>query len=170
MTLTGHASELAGLSVLVVDDEEDIRRGLSLLVGALGARVRMAEDGAEALAELEREPADLVLTDLMMPRVGGAELLASVRERWPRTLVVVLTGFGTVQSAVTCMQGGAAHFLTKPFENAEVQMLVSRLGRHALAARRPLEEGPTVIAKDPAMRAALEVALRAAPSPVPVLI
>jgi DNA-binding NtrC family response regulator len=83
--------------------------------------------------------------------------------------VVVLTGFGTVQSAVTCLQGGAAHFLTKPFDNREVSRLVERLGRHALATRLP-EEGPHLIAVDPAMRALIEVAERAAASPASVLI
>ncbi len=170
MTTMEPHSELSGLSVLVVDDEEDIRRGLRLLIEALGAQVRIASDGQEALHQLEKEPADIVLTDLMMPRMPGTELLACVRERWPETLVVVLTGFGTVQSAVTCMQGGAAHFLTKPFDNEEVQRLISRLGRFALAARADKTVASEVIACDPAMRAPLEVAIRAAASPVPILI
>jgi len=108
-------SDLTGLRVLVVDDEEDIRLGLCKLIGTLGATVAVAADGSEALTKVEREGADLILTDLMMPKMSGSELLQAVKERFPQTVVVVLTGYGTIQSAVTCLQGGAAHFMTKPF-------------------------------------------------------
>ena len=96
---------LDGLSVLVVDDEADIRLGLRKLIRTLGADVTVAADGREALDLVEQEGPDVVLTDLMMPRMSGSELLLSaVKERWPSTVVVVLTGFGTIQNAVSCLQ------------------------------------------------------------------
>lgn len=162
-----------GLRVLVVDDEADIRNGLKKLIATLGARVQVAGDGAEALALVEQEAPDLILTDLMMPVMTGSELLLAVKERHPRTEVVVLTGFGTIQSAVSCLQTGAAHFMTKPFDNLEVVTLVTRLGRQILATRAPRESaegGTRIIAEDPAMERVLQLVERVSASPVPVLI
>ena len=171
---TSHPVDLAGLRVLIVDDERDIRTGLGRLVGTLGAEVRLAADGVEALELLDAQAADLVLTDLMMPRMSGSELLSAVKERLPDVQVIVLTGFGTIQSAVACLQAGAAHFMTKPFENDDVLQLVSRLGRQVLATRdapAPTFEGRTgMVAEDPAMRRVLHLVEQVAASPVPVLV
>ncbi|MBM3990520.1 MAG: sigma-54-dependent Fis family transcriptional regulator [Planctomycetes bacterium] len=165
--------QLRGLRVLVVDDEADLRRGLARLAGSAGAEVAEAADGAAALLELERRGADLLLTDLMMPHMSGAELLAIVKQRWPAIEVVVLTGYGTVQSAVQCLQGGAAHFLTKPFDNDDILRLIERLGRQLLARKSPPLErvgGASLIAVDARMRAVVELVQRVAKSPAPVLI
>jgi len=164
---------ITGLRVLVVDDETDIRRGLEKLIGTLGARVATAADGLEALEVLDRFQPDLVLTDLMMPRMTGTELLPAVKERAPEVEVVVLTGFGTIQTAVSCLQNGAAHFMTKPFENREVLSLVERLGRQLLAARQtqdPDAERPELVAEDPAMQRVMQLVERVAAGPVPVLV
>ncbi|MFT7680204.1 MAG: DNA-binding NtrC family response regulator, partial [Planctomycetota bacterium] len=167
-------SDLSGLRVLVVDDEEDIRLGLRKLISSLGAQVAVAPDGVEALALVERDGADLVLSDMMMPRMSGAELLTELSARFPATRVVILTGFGTIQSAVACLQGGAAHFMTKPFENEEVLKLVGRLGRQVLASRVQPAPSPSalspIVAEDPAMRAVMELVDRVASSPMPVLL
>ena len=170
------AGPIAGLRVLVVDDEADIRLGLDRLVSALGAAVRQAASAEAALAALELEEADLVLTDLAMPGLSGEALLGEVKRRWPSTAVVLLTGYGTIPAAVSCLQAGASHFLTKPFDNDEIQALVARLGRQILAARPGRTgagadgAGPVLIAEDPRMRRVIELAERVAPSPVPVLI
>ncbi|MBL7007393.1 MAG: sigma-54-dependent Fis family transcriptional regulator [Planctomycetes bacterium] len=166
------ANDLSQLRVLVVDDEDDIRLGLKRLMQRLGARVSEAADGAAALRELERRPADLVLSDLMMPGMTGAELLPEIKRRWPGTEVAILTGYGTVQTAVQCLQEGAAHFLTKPFDNEEILRLVRRLGCQILARRSADGGGPgaTLVAEDPGMKRVLELVRRAAPSPMPVLI
>lgn len=174
MTITA-PQDLSRLRVLVVDDEPDIRLGLRRLAGAVGARVSEASDGLDAMARLKAEGADIVLTDLMMPRMSGAELLAEIKRRAPETAVVILTGYGTVQSAVGCLQNGAAHFLTKPFDNEEVKRLIQRLGRQILA-RRTDEAGAqrvgeqTFIAEDPRTKAVLELVSRVAATRVPVLI
>jgi DNA-binding NtrC family response regulator len=172
-TTTRDPLSIAGLRVLVVDDEADIRAGLKKLIATLGATVETAADGLEALEVLDRLHPDLVLTDLMMPRMTGAELLPAVKERSPATEVVVLTGFGTIQTAVACLQNGAAHFMTKPFDNQEVVSLVTRLGRQLLAGRRRAATGadaPRIVAEDPAMQRVLQLVERVAASPVPVLI
>jgi DNA-binding NtrC family response regulator len=165
------AQALAELNVLVVDDEADIRLGLSRLAGSVGARVKEAENGEAALEVLEGWRADVVLTDLMMPRMSGAELLVEIKQRYPETEVVILTGFGTVQAAVQCLQSGAAHFLTKPFDNDDVVQLVERLGRQVLARRSSLDcEGVTLLAEDVRMQPVVELVARVATSPVSVLI
>ena len=175
MTGAGPAPALDGLEVLVVDDEADLRLGLRRLLGGLGLSPRTAADGREALEVLARARADLVITDLSMPGMGGLELLTEVKRAFPSTEVVVLTGFGTVQAAVQCLQAGAAHFLTKPFDNEEVLGIVRRLGSQLLAGRRAaagrLAQGRSgIVAEDPRMAAVLELVRRVARSPVPVLV
>ncbi|MBM4015779.1 MAG: sigma-54-dependent Fis family transcriptional regulator, partial [Planctomycetes bacterium] len=164
------SGELAGISLLIVDDEADLRLGLRRLLEPTGAAIREAEDGVAALDQLAKAPVDLVLTDLSMPRMSGVELLPQLRERWPETAVVVLTGYGTIQSAVTCMQAGAATFLTKPCDNREIFDVVTRLGRQRLAARAAGERPRDLVAADPRMRAVLDLVARVAPSPAAVLI
>jgi len=166
---TRDSRRLGGLQVLVVDDEADLRNGLARLVAGLGAEVETAADGADALERVLAGDVRLVLTDLMMPRMSGAELLAEIKARRPEVEVVILTGFGTIQSAVACLQGGAAHFMTKPFDNRDVLELVGRLGARLLAAQEA-DDGASIVVGDPSMRAVLELVERAAPSPVPVLI
>ena len=163
--------DLAELRVLVVDDEADIRLGLTRLAASVGAQVEAAENGRAALEILERWSADVVLTDLMMPKMSGAELLVEIKQRSPDTEVAILTGFGTVQSAVQCLQSGAAHFLTKPFDNARVVQLIERLGRQVLARRRSTEPGESILlAQDARMKPVLDLIARVAASPTSVLI
>ncbi len=168
---TTTTQDLGQLRVLVVDDEADIRRGLERLAASAGAQVQAAENGQAALAVLDRWGADVVLTDLMMPRMSGAELLTEVKKRSPDTEVAILTGFGTVQSAVQCLQAGAAHFLTKPFDNDGVVQLVERLGRQVLARR--LSAGSpdaSLLAQDVRMKPVLDLIARVAASSASVLI
>ncbi len=168
MTRAAPTGELSTIHVLVVDDEEDIRTGLRLLLTARGFRVSTAASGAEALRLVDREGADIVVTDLQMPGMSGAELLAEVKKRSAETAVIVLTGFGTIQTAVWCMAEGASHFLTKPSDNDEIVTILTRVGRQILAARHPGER--VVVAVDPRMQRALELVRRVAPTPVPVLV
>ncbi|MDP6763623.1 MAG: sigma-54 dependent transcriptional regulator [Planctomycetota bacterium] len=163
--------DLSDLRVLVVDDEDDIRLGLGRLAASVGAQVEEAPDGRAALGVLDRWPADLVLTDLMMPKMSGGQLLVEIKKRQPGTEVVILTGYGTVQSAVQCLQTGAAHFLTKPFDNEGVTQLIRRLGRQVLARRIPEADGDaTLLAQDARMKPVTELIARVAQSSVAVLI
>ena len=174
MMRTESRKQLEGLRVLVVDDEEDIRRGLAKLVRGLGAEVHEAADGRAALDLARQHTCQLVLTDLMMPHMSGSELLCALKEERPEVEVVILTGFGTVQVAVSALQNGAAHFMTKPFDNQEVLRIVSRIGRQLLSRedRQPRGAGEerALIAEDPAMLRVMELVERVARSPVSVLI
>jgi DNA-binding NtrC family response regulator len=164
--------DFASVRVLVVDDEPDLRLGLRMLLAGGGFTVDEAASGAEALQKFERTPADLVLTDLQMPGMSGADLLAEIKRRSPATVVSILTGFGTIQTAVWCMQHGASHFLTKPFDNDELLRLFSRMGRQVLADRRQRRgtEVAGLVAEDPRMLRVLDLVRRVAATPVPVLI
>ncbi len=166
------AADLSELRVLVVDDEADIRLGLRKLLGKLGISAREAPSGDAGLVMLGQGEADLILTDLNMPGISGSEFLAQVKQSRPETAVIVLTGYGTVATAVSCLKAGAAHFLTKPFDNDEILGLVRRLGGQLLGRRRAngREQSSAIIAEDPRMQRVMELVARVAPSPVPVLV
>ena len=112
--------------VLVVDDEKVIREILSDFLTMEGFLVRTVEDGAAALAELERRPYNLVVSDLKMPRMGGLELLQQINERNISVLTVIMTGFGTVETAIEAMKKGAYDYVLKPFKVEEVVHIVQR--------------------------------------------
>jgi DNA-binding NtrC family response regulator len=164
--------DLSAVRVLVVDDEPDLRLGLRMLLANAGFTVGEAASGADALREFERSGADIVLTDLQMPGMSGTDLLAELKRRAPGTSVVVLTGFGTIQTAVWCVQHGASHFLTKPFDNDELVRLIPRPARRGRAARRGrrADGAEPLVADDPRMQRVMELVRRVAPTPVPVLI
>ncbi|HWP35189.1 MAG TPA: HD domain-containing phosphohydrolase [Thermodesulfobacteriota bacterium] len=122
--------------VLVVDDEATVREVLCRNLLAGGHAVRAAASAAEALALLEQEPADLVLSDIMMPGTSGIELLRSLKARWPDTAVVMVTALSDVQAAIDALKLGAADYVVKPFTLEQVEVSVSR----ALEDRRVLLE------------------------------
>ena len=165
---------LEQVRILVVDDEEDVRRGLERLARSTGATVHGVPSGEAALEWLSTSPADLVLTDVRMPGISGVDLLRRVKARWPGVEVILLTGFGTIETAVACLQAGAAHFLTKPFDNAQLVQAIERVGLKAVAARRAQEAGGagrrTLVAADPRMAEVIRQVERIAPLRVPVLI
>jgi len=112
--------------ILVVDDEPIIREVLSDFFTSLGYHVRTAENGAEALQELMRNRYNLVMTDLKMPVMGGAELLAAIAERKIKVTVIVMTAYATVETAIKTMKDGAYDYIMKPFKIGEVTLVVQR--------------------------------------------
>ncbi|HPQ14712.1 MAG TPA: response regulator, partial [Bryobacteraceae bacterium] len=99
--------------ILVVEDEEKLRRVLELQLRSAGFEVEKAGTAEEALRLADR--ADLVLTDVRLPGMSGLELLAAIRRQNMTTPIIVMTAFGTVETAVEAMKAGAADFLLKPF-------------------------------------------------------
>ena len=121
--------------VLVVDDEKFIRDILADFLGMEGYIVRTAEDGSSAVNELSRARYDMVISDLKMPRMGGLELLKEVARTHPDTLTVIMTGFGTVETAIDAMKRGAYDYILKPFKVEEIVHIVQRgLEKRRLAA------------------------------------
>ena len=121
--------------VLVVDDEKFIRDIIADFLGMEGYIVRTAEDGSSAVSELERARYDMIISDLKMPRMGGLELLKEVAKTHPDTLTVIMTGFGTVETAIDAMKRGAYDYILKPFKVEEIVHIVQRgLEKRRLAA------------------------------------
>ncbi len=121
--------------ILVVDDEQLIREILADFLSMEGFWVRTAEDGAAALVELSRQHYDLVLSDLKMPNMGGLELLKSIQKHTPSVVTVIMTGFGTVETAIDAMKRGAYDYILKPFKPEEVVHTIRRgLERRRLEA------------------------------------
>ena len=112
--------------VLVVDDEKVIREILADFLSMEGFFVRTAEDGSAALVELSRHHYDLVLSDLKMPNMGGLELLAAISKHAPNVVTVIMTGFGTVETAIDAMKRGAYDYILKPFKVEEVVHTIRR--------------------------------------------
>jgi DNA-binding NtrC family response regulator len=166
--------------VLVVDDEPTLRRTLARLLNSRNMTVLTADDGAQAIDILGREKVDVVLVDLMMPKVGGLELLDHVRSSHAGVEVIMMTAFGDVETAVKAVRAGAYHFLTKPFRsNDEVVLTVTkaaerrRLVDRALLLERRLEQMEKfgeLIGNSPAMQEVYRLAIGVAPTSSTVLI
>jgi len=112
--------------VLVVDDEKFIRDIIADFLGMEGYIVRTAEDGSCAVSELQRARYDMIISDLKMPKMGGLELLKEVAKAHPDTLTVIMTGFGTVETAIDAMKRGAYDYILKPFKVEEIVHIVQR--------------------------------------------
>lgn len=118
--------------VLIVDDETNIRHGLRTLLSKDGHQVRDAATAEEALELLKTFPVEAAVVDIRMPGMPGTELLAEIRQRWPHVAVVLLTGHGTLESAMTAIKEGAHDYLLKPAQPAAIREVVAE----ALAAAR----------------------------------
>jgi len=101
--------------ILVIDDEPIVRTSCIRLLGPEGYEVKSASSGKEALELLENEPFNLVLLDLKMPDMDGIEVLKKIKDTWPDTKVVMITGYSTVETAVKTLKLGAFSYLEKPF-------------------------------------------------------
>jgi two-component system phosphate regulon sensor histidine kinase PhoR len=122
-------------TILVADDERAIREGCHRVLTAQGYQVLSAENGQVAIETLARNVVDVLLLDLKMPVMGGEEVLEIVRKEHPLIPVIIITGHGTVDTAVDCMKKGAYDFVTKPFQLDPFLLIVRRA-----AEKRKLEE------------------------------
>ncbi len=162
--------------VLIVDDEPNIRRILAAMLKRDGYEVTTAADGEQGLAVLQRTPVHVVVTDLVMPRLGGMELLARVRAEFPDIPVIVITAHGTVDNAVAALKAGAFDYVTKPFEQEELRKVIAKAARANDLERRSLHEGsaegdrPPLVGNSQAMRIIFDMVDRVADSPSTVLI
>jgi DNA-binding NtrC family response regulator len=112
--------------ILIVDDDPLVPRTLKLLLQKHGHEVRTASGVAEGLAQLQARPADVVVSDINMPAADGFEMLKGVKQGWPGTQVVLVTGYGTIESAVRGMREGAFDYVTKPVLDEEMVLVVDR--------------------------------------------
>jgi DNA-binding NtrC family response regulator len=166
-------------NVLVVDDEKNIREGLGRALELDGHEVLLAADGEEAMTYVNDEDVDLVIADLKMPRVSGEELLRNISGSHPTIPVIILTGHGTIETAVRAMRDGAYDFLTKPVNLDRLSLLVKRAlqTRELVLQHRALQDELSkqrqfrnIIGKSSIMRRIFEVVQQVAPTKASVLI
>jgi two-component system, NtrC family, response regulator AtoC len=166
------------VDVLIADDDASVRGLLRTLLSRRGYSVVEAEDGAVAIEKLAGKPVDIVITDLVMPRANGFEVLRRARERQPKTPVVMLTAEGSIRDCVEAMRAGAFNFLTKPFHPNDLEEVVRAAVRARggavgpAAARSAADEQPQValIGESPALRAVIDIVERVAGNNSTVLI
>jgi DNA-binding NtrC family response regulator len=163
--------------IMVVEDDEEMRRLVEEELMDAGHDVLTSVSGSAALDCMEHSPVDLVVTDLVMPGIKGDELMAEVRSRNPNVPVVLITAFGSVESAVAAVKAGAYHYLVKPFPMEQLRVTVEnalrerRLWQEIRQLREALGEGKgTVVSESPTMQEVLGILLRASQADSPVLL
>ena len=165
--------------LLIVDDEKVAVRNLEHVMKKEGYEVTATQSGANALAHLDRQTFDVVLTDLRMEKVDGMQILGKCRDTSPDTEVVLITGFATLESAVEAMKQGAFYYIAKPFRLDEVRKVVEeamtkvRLRRENQSLRDQLasQQGKVrIITQDAGMQRLLDMARQVAPTDCNVLI
>lgn len=132
-----NGSEVPPGRILLVDDEENIREGLKAILQRDGHDVQVATTADSALALLPSFAADVAVLDIRLPGMKGTELLAAIKAQWPHVAVIMLTGHGTLQTAMTAIKAGAFDYLLKP---AQADALRDVVARALVAARRQREE------------------------------
>jgi two-component system response regulator AtoC len=165
--------------VLVVDDDRRMRRTLQIVIESMGIESTAAANGEEASEQLRKARFDLVLTDLKMPGASGLDLLEAIRAEHPRLPVVLITAYGTIQTAIEALRKGAADYVLKPFDNESLKLIIGK----ALELERYRSEnaflraqvGETWAAEDtflalPSMREIADRIVKVAQSGSPVLL
>jgi DNA-binding NtrC family response regulator len=166
-------------AILIVEDEARMRRLLELDLGEAGFQTHSAPDAESGLDLLRREHVDLVLTDLKLPGMNGLEFLQTAKRLHATLPVIVMTAYGSVETAVEAMKAGASDYVLKPFSLAEMRMVVQK----ELDVRRLREENrslrealgqrydyPNLVARSAAMQEVLALVERVAPTPSTVLV
>lgn len=132
-------------SILVVDDDQTLADNLVEYLQRLGYRAVPAYGGREGLETFREGDFQLLVTDLMMPEMGGMELLEAVKTLDPHATVLVVTGYGTIESAVEAIHKGAFDLVPKPFKLSELEVIIQRaLERRALAKQLGMFRGLTL--------------------------
>jgi DNA-binding NtrC family response regulator len=125
----------SSIQILVVDDEINIREALVTLLERRAYRVCGAGSAEEALEQCEAASVGVVLTDLKMPGMAGTDLLRRIKQRWPETEVIIMTAYGSIDTAVEAMRSGAYDYLTKPIDRDRLPLVIDKaLERHALVS------------------------------------
>jgi len=164
---------------MVVEDDVNLRNTLVTFFARMGYEVTSAHDGNEALHHLDSEMPDLILTDISMPDMDGITMLKEVKSHYPDIVVIMMTAFSSIDSAVEAMRQGAEDYLSKPLQLADVQMRIERaLERRALRSRviqletqvRDRYSFNQIVGRSPAMQRIFQIIERVAPTNTTVLI
>jgi len=166
-------------TVLIIEDEAKMRRLLELNLGEYGFKTLSSGDAETGLKLLTSEPVHLVLTDLKLPGMSGLQFLQTAKQENPALPIVVMTAFGSVETAVEAMKAGASDYVLKPFSLAEIRMVVhkeldhSRLREENRSLREALGQKyshPNIVARSPKMQEVLATVERVAPTNSTVLL
>lgn len=114
-------------NILVIEDEQKMRNGLVEILEDEGYHAESAENGLPGIERVKKQDFDVVLTDLIMPVMGGMEVLREIKRMKPKTSVIIITAFGTIESAVEALKSGASDYITKPFKIDEVQTKIRKV-------------------------------------------
>jgi DNA-binding NtrC family response regulator len=167
------------LNLLIVDDERTVREAAREAALVLGYRAAASDSADQAMRLLESQSIDVVLLDMKMPGAGGLEILRQIKNRRPDIEVIVITGHGTVESAVQAMKAGAYDFMTKPFSLDQLKLLLERVASHLklktenriLREKIKSKQGfGSIIGRAPEMDKLYRIIAKAAHSAHPVLI
>jgi DNA-binding NtrC family response regulator len=170
---------MAAERVMIVDDEESIREWLSIALRKQGYEIDCAQNGEEALRLFKQDKYDAIITDIKMPKVDGLELLREIKSIDPSASVIMTTAFGSMESAIEALRGGASDYITKPFKIEEVKLRLEkiveseRLRRENVYLKTELkkrEEERKIIGDSPALEAVLTMVERVAKSESTVMI
>ncbi len=176
---TGAREGAVPATILIIDDEAEIRESLQTLLELEDYRVQAAGSGEEGLVAIASHPFDLVLLDFALPGKNGLEVLADIRERDPELAVIMITAYGTVENAVNAMQAGAANFIQKPWDNEKLLADVrSAIARHRIEEenrqlKRALKQRfnfDSIVGKSEPMLRVLDLVAQVAPSRSTILI
>jgi len=173
------------MSVLLIDDDDGIRKLLTRELSRRGLDVETAQNGEQGLVQLDRQDCDVVVCDVRMPDLDGLEVLRRIKDRDPDTTeVIMLTGHGTIDSAIEAIKAGAYHYLTKPVKVAELAALIRNaaeraslrrenvlLRREVATSRRaPAASDQVVLGESPAWKKAWKLVGKAGPTESTVLV
>ena len=166
-------------SILVVDDEAEIREGLEALLTSENFDVTLAETGEAGLRQIEDHPFDLMLLDVSLPDRNGIEMLPEIRRRDPALSVILITAFGSIDMARAAFKNGAQDYITKPWSNDELISQISlaiegkRLREENVQLKRALKQRynfPNIVGKSEKMLRVFDLVTQVAPSRSTVLI
>jgi DNA-binding NtrC family response regulator len=167
------------IKVLIAEDEENLGAILESFLTGRGHHVTMTRDGRAALGALRAESFDVALLDIVMPELDGLEVLRQVRDEPAPPEVIIITGNGTIETAITAMKLGAYDYLSKPYRMAEIDVLVRRAWEKKQLAKENamlqtrlsrVDAVPEILTRDPGMQSVLTLVERVAKSDSPVLI
>jgi DNA-binding NtrC family response regulator len=166
-------------NILIVDDEEHIRKIMSIMLGKRNYHCKLAASGEEALAMVEKESFDAVFTDLKMPGLDGLELLGRLKENDPDLVVIVVTAFASMETAILAMKAGAYDYIAKPFNEEEIILVLEKgLERNRLLnenrrLKKEMEErldSSVFLGESPAMMKVFDTIKRVADTKATILI
>ncbi|HEU4989054.1 MAG TPA: sigma-54 dependent transcriptional regulator [Gemmatimonadaceae bacterium] len=172
-------SDEPGIRILIAEDEEKLAEILASYLTGRGHTVRVTSDGRQALEAMRTESFDVALLDIVMPELDGLEVMRQVREDPAPPEIIIITGNGTIDNAITAMKLGAYDYMTKPYRMAEIDVLVQRAWEKRQLARENqflhqrlsrIDGAPIVQTRYAPMQAVLDVVEKAAPSDAPILI